>query len=39
MPDKDLGFGWEYEEVDLWSLDNKYIERINPQMAFEFEWQ
>lgn len=38
MPDRDLGFGWEYEAVDLWSQQNNYIERINPQMAFEFEW-
>lgn len=38
MPDRDLGFGWEYEAVDLWSTQNNYVERVNPQMSFEFDW-
>lgn len=33
----DLGFGWEYEPVDLWSTDINYIERLNPQLCFEFD--
>jgi len=38
QPEVDLGFGWEYDPVDLWSTDINYIERINPQMSFEFDF-
>jgi len=38
QPDIDLGFGWEYDEVDLWSRDINYIEKLNPQMIFEFNY-
>lgn len=38
MPDRDLGFGWEYEAVHLWSIDDGYVDKVNPQMAFEFDW-
>ena len=35
---EDLGFGWEYDPVDLWSRDINYIENLNPQMIFEFNY-
>lgn len=38
QPEIDLGFGWEYDQVDLWSTDINYIEKINPQMSFSFEF-
>lgn len=36
QPEIDLGFGWEYDPVDLWSTDINYIERLDPQMSFDF---
>jgi len=36
--DEDLGFGWEYDPVDLWNTDINYIENMSPQMNFEFNY-
>ena len=36
QPEVDLGFGWEYDPVDLWATDINYIENLNPQMSFDF---
>lgn len=38
QPSKDLGFGWEFEPVDLYNTDINYLERLNPQMTFEFDY-
>ena len=36
QPEIDLGFGWEHDPVDLWATDINYIERLDPQMSFDF---
>ena len=36
QPRIDLGFGWEYDKIDLFSQDVGYLDSINPQLTFEF---
>jgi len=36
QPREDLGFGWEYDPVDLYATDLDYLDSINPQLTFEF---
>lgn len=33
---QDLGFGWEYDPINLYSEDLDYLDQINPQLTFEF---
>lgn len=36
QPEIDLGFGWEYDPVDLFQKDINYIESLDPQQEMNF---
>lgn len=36
QPVLDLGFGWEYDKIDLFATNLDYLDSINPQLTFEF---
>lgn len=38
QPVIDLGFGWEYDKVDLFATNLDYLDSIDPQQTFEFTY-